>query len=192
MGQRAPTSRTTPSRRSMLMMAAATLVLPSACDRKPEPTETKAPDTPAGPPEGTLEWAIQGPWRAADRVRDPARHPMETLRFFGLQPRMTVVDFWPGSGWYTEILAPYLSRGEGTYYAAGFPTGPGADPAQAALMANYEQRFTADPKLYGEVKFSAFGPTTGAVAPAGGETSGCAHQGAGGKRSRHQGQHHPG
>ena len=167
MGQRAPTSRTTPSRRSMLMMAAATLVLPSACDRKPEPAETKAPDTPAGPPEGTLEWAIQGPWRAADRVRDPARHPMETLRFFGLQPRMTVVDFWPGSGWYTEILAPYLSRGEGTYYAAGFPTGPGADPAQAALMANYEQRFTADPKLYGEVKFSAFGPTTGAVAPAG-------------------------
>ena len=167
MGQRAPTSRTTPSRRSMLVMAAATLVLPGACDRKPEPAETKAPDTPAGPPEGTLEWAIQGPWRAADRVRDPARHPMETLRFFGLQPRMTVVDFWPGSGWYTEILAPYLSRGEGTYYAAGFPTGPGADPAQAALMANYEQRFTADPKLYGEVKFSAFGPTTGAVAPAG-------------------------
>lgn len=148
-------------------MAAATLVLPAACDRKPKPVETKAPETPVGPPEGTLEWAVEGPWRAADRVRDPARHPMETLRFFGLQPRMTVVDFWPGSGWYTEILAPYLARGGGAYYAAGFATGPGADAQQAALVANYEQRFTLDKKLYGEIKFSAFGPMTGPVAPAG-------------------------
>ncbi len=163
-----PSTVTAPSRRTMLMMATATLVLPAACNRKPEPKpEAKAPEVPAGPPEGTLEWAIEGPWRLADRGRDAARHPMETLRFFDLQPRMTVVDFWPGSGWYTEILAPYLSRGGGTYYAAGFPTGPGADPAQAALVANYERRFTSDPKLYGTVKFSAFGPETGEVAPAG-------------------------
>ena len=157
-----------PSRRLMLMMAAATLVLPAACERKPEPKpEPEAPQVPSGPPEGTLEWAVEGPWRVADRGRDPWRHPMETLRFFGLQPRMTVVDFWPGSGWYTEILAPYLSRGGGTYYAAGYPTGPGADPAQAALVANYEQRFTADKKLYGDIKFSAFGATTGPVCPEG-------------------------
>lgn len=158
----------TPSRRLMLMMATATLVLPAACDRKPEAKpEPEAPEAPSGPPEGTLEWAVEGPWRVADRGRDQWRHPMETLRFFGLQPRMTVVDFWPGSGWYTEILAPYLSRGGGTYYAAGYPTGPGADPAQAALVANYEQRFTVDKKLYGEIKFSAFGATTGPVCPEG-------------------------
>jgi len=157
-----------PSRRLMLMAAAATLVLPAACERKPEPKpEPEAPQVPSGPPEGTLEWAVEGPWRVADRGRDQWRHPMETLRFFGLQPRMTVVDFWPGSGWYTEILAPYLSRGGGTYYAAGYPTGPGADPAQAALVANYEQRFTADKKLYGDIKFSAFGATTGPVCPEG-------------------------
>jgi predicted methyltransferase len=160
--------RIRPTRRSMVAMTAAILVLPAACDRnKAKPEAPKPVDVPAGPPEGTLEWAVEGPWRAADRVRDPWRHPMETLRFFGLQPRMTVVDFWPGSGWYTEILAPYLARGGGTYYAAGFATGPGADPAQAALVANYEQRFTADPKLYGTLKFSAFGATTGPVAPAG-------------------------
>lgn len=145
-----------------------TLMLPAACDRKPKtPVETKVAPVDSGPPEGTLEWAIQGPWRSADRWRDPSRHPMETLRFFGLRPHMVVVDFWPGSGWYTEIIAPYLSRGAGTYFAAGFATGPGADPAQAALMANYEHRFTADPKLYGDVKFSAFGATTGPVAPFG-------------------------
>jgi len=169
----------TGSRRSLLagLCACAAVAPPglallglAACDRKPKPapkTETPAPTQPAGPPEGSLEWAIQGPWRAADRTRDPWRHPMETLRFFGLQPNMTVVDFWPGSGWYTEILAPYLSRGGGTYFAAGFSTGPGADPAQAALMANYEARFSADKKLYGDIKFSAFGPETGDVAPPG-------------------------
>ena len=162
------------SRRSLLAGLSACVALAplglAACDRKPKPAvkvETPQPTAPTGPPEGSLEWAVQGPWRAADRTRDVYRHPMETLRFFGLQPNMTVVDFWPGSGWYTEILAPYLSRGGGTYYAAGFSTGPGADAAQASLMANYEARFTADQKLYGEIKFSAFGPTSTDVAPPG-------------------------
>lgn len=150
------------------LTAAATAFL-SACERKPKAEEKAAePDAPAGPAEGSLEWAVEGPWRSGeDRERDVWRHPMETLRFFDLQPRMTVVEFWPGGGWYTEILAPYLARGGGAYYAAGFPTGPGADPSQAALMAAYEQRFTADKKLYGEIKFSAFGARTGEVAPAG-------------------------
>ena len=92
---------------------------------------------------------------------------METLRFFGLQPRMTVVEFWPGSGWWTEILAPYLAEGAGKYVAAGFQTGPLTDPAQSQLMAAFEQRFTTDKRLYGEIILSAFGPTSGPVAEAG-------------------------
>src|SRR5690606_37254397 len=40
--------------------------------------------------------------------RDGARHPYETLMFFGIKPDMTVVELSPGGGWYTEILAPYL------------------------------------------------------------------------------------
>ena len=158
--------RTAPSRRAML--AGAGLLLAGGligCGRQ-EP-EVVEPEAPSGPPEGSLEWAVQGPWRAADRQRDVYRHPMETLRFFGLQPAMTVVEFWPGSGWYAEILAPYLNKGGGAYYGAGFVTGEGANPAQAALTANFERRFSSDKKLYGEVKFSAFGPTTGPVAPAG-------------------------
>jgi predicted methyltransferase len=150
------------------MLAGAGVLLVSglaACGRKDE--KAADPQAPAGPPEGSLEWAIQGAWRAADRPRDIYRHPLETLRFFGLQPSMTVVEFWPGSGWYTEILAPYLNSGEGEYYGAGFATGPGTNPAQAALMANFERRFSSDRKLYGDVKFSAFGATTGPVAPAG-------------------------
>lgn len=166
MRDQARIGRTGPSRRAML--AGVGLVLISgvaACGRKEE--KTADPDAPAGPPEGSLEWAIQGPWRAADRPRDIYRHPLETLRFFGLQPALHVVEFWPGSGWYTEILAPYLAKGDGEYYGAGFATGPGTDPAQAALVANFERRFGSDRRLYGDVKFSAFGSGTGPVAPAG-------------------------
>lgn len=154
------------SRRSVLSgVAASALVSLAACGKKEQTAEP--PPTPDGPPKGSLEWAVAGSWRAQDKGRDAARHPMETLRFFGLQPRMTVVDFWPGSGWYTEILAPYLAEGAGHYIAAGFQTGPGADPAQVQLMSAFQQRFANDRKLYGEIELTAFGPTSGPVAPAG-------------------------
>lgn len=155
------------SRRSVLL-GASTLAMGAlgACGRKDADKAT--PDAPAGPPEGSLEWAVAGPWRSPqDRARDAWRHPMETLRFFGLQPRMTVVEFWPGSGWYTDILAPYLNEGGGQYYAAGFQTGPGADPAQMALMTAYRRRFEEDRRRYGEIQFTAFGLYSGPVAPAG-------------------------
>jgi len=156
-----------PSRRFLLSGAAAlALIAVAGCGPKKEEAP-EAPPAPAGPPEGSLEWAVAGPWRAQDRPRDAFRHPMETLRFFGLQPRMTVVEFWPGSGWYTEILAPYLTRGQGTYIAALFPEGPTADPAQAALNAAFQTRFSADKKLYGEPQFTTFGAASGPVAPVG-------------------------
>ena len=47
----------------------------------------------------------------ANVARDPHRHPAETLAFFGVKPTDSVVEIWPGGGWYTEILAPYLSAG---------------------------------------------------------------------------------
>ncbi|MBA4808387.1 methyltransferase [Brevundimonas sp.] len=160
-----------PSRRSLLSGATALALTGlaaglTACDRKKD-AASEAPPAPAGPPEGSLEWAVAGPWRAQDRGRDAFRHPMETLRFFGLQPAMTVVEFWPGSGWYTEILAPYLARGKGVYVAAVFPEGPMADPAQAALNAAFQTRFSADKRLYGEPQFTTFGAASGPVTPAG-------------------------
>lgn len=166
MADRHKVGRPSASRRSVLCgTGAAALLVLAGCGRKEKTAE--GPPQPAGPPKGSLEWAVAGPWRAQDRIRDAARHPMETLRFFGLQPRMTVVEFWPGSGWWTEILAPYLAEGEGRYVAAGFQTGPGADPSQVALMAAFQTRFTGDRKLYGEIEMSAFGPTSGPVtAPA--------------------------
>src|SRR6185312_6766071 len=51
---------------------------------------------------------------AADRGRDRYRHPKETLLFFGIRPKTRVLQVWPESGWYTEIIAP-LVQGRGQY-----------------------------------------------------------------------------
>ena len=62
--------------------------------------------------EPALTAAVAGSARSpANVARDPHRHPAETLAFFGVKPTDSVVEIWPGGGWYTEILAPYLSAG---------------------------------------------------------------------------------
>ena len=53
----------------------------------------------------------------ANRARDRYRHPVETLSFFGVKPSDTVVEIWPGRGWYSEILGP-LTQEKGTLYLA--------------------------------------------------------------------------
>ena len=65
-----------------------------------------------------LQTALAGPLRIeANKSRDPARHPYEMLHFFGLRPDMSVVEIWPGGGYWTETLAPYL-RAQGQYVVA--------------------------------------------------------------------------
>ena len=71
------------------------------------------------PPQGqaslpALAAAAAAPSRTpANVARDRYRHPVETLAFFGVEPNDTVVEIWPGGGWYTEVLAPYLASGGG-------------------------------------------------------------------------------
>ena len=36
---------------------------------------------------------------AADKARDSARKPVETLTFWGLKPKQTVIELSPGGGW---------------------------------------------------------------------------------------------
>lgn len=58
-----------------------------------------------------LAAAVAAPTRTATNIaRDKYRHPAETLAFFGVKPTDTVVELWPGGGWYTEVLAPYLKE----------------------------------------------------------------------------------
>ena len=159
------------SRRAWMVGAAAVAL--SGCGRKPAKPDdtaanTTAPESKAAPasPRGSLEWAIAGDWRGTDARRDTARHPLETLRFFGLKPGMTVVEFWPGAGWYSQILAPVLTASGGTLVAAGFEPGQ-ADAAIAQVQQAYQKQFSGRRDLYGAVKMSSFGMKSGAVAPAG-------------------------
>lgn len=68
------------------------------------------PDTKAALPQ-SIEAAVESDFRAPENSdRDKYQHPEETLSFFGLKPDMTVVEVSPGSGYFTEILAFYLSE----------------------------------------------------------------------------------
>ncbi len=44
------------------------------------------------------------------QARYGARHPAETLDFFGIKPGMTVIEAFPGGGWYTKLIAPWLGK----------------------------------------------------------------------------------
>jgi len=65
-----------------------------------------------------LQAAVSDPGRSSNFVaRDKARHPAGELAFFGISPTMTVVELWPGGGYWTEILGRFLAGG-GSYYVA--------------------------------------------------------------------------
>jgi predicted methyltransferase len=96
-----------------------------------------------------LDAALAAPQRSdANKARDAARHPKETLRFFGLQPTQSVIEIAPGAGWYTEILAPVL-REHGKLYAAHYA--PTNDERRQA-RARFEAKLAADPAYYGRVQ----------------------------------------
>ena len=101
------------------MIALSALVL-AACGQPETPaSETPAPETPpvetASTEASPLDAAIAGEHRTdAEKARDAWRHPKETLEFFGVEADDKVVELWPGGGWYTNVIAPYLASGGGT------------------------------------------------------------------------------
>jgi predicted methyltransferase len=100
--------------------------------------------------------AIDAPTRTpANVARDRYRHPYETLQYFGVRPRDNVVEIWPGGGWYSEILAPYVLQGGGTYYAAAMNDN---------MLRGVRGLMTANPSLYGSIRTATFPAfETGAV-----------------------------
>ncbi|MCG8434505.1 MAG: methyltransferase, partial [Gammaproteobacteria bacterium] len=81
---------------------------------------------------------------------------------------MTVVEIWPGRGWYTEILAPAL-KGHGKLYAAGFCIDAKRPPEWRKNMAREMNAFYKDnPDVYGEVEVTELSvPECTDIAPAG-------------------------
>ena len=101
-----------------------------------------------------LDAAIAGSHRSdANKARDRYRHPKETLEFFGLRRDMTVVEIWPGGGWYTDILAPVL-KGTGKLYAAEYGANP-PFPYQSREMEALRAKIARAPDAYGNITFTS-------------------------------------
>lgn len=150
------------TRRLILVGAPSTAL--AACSPRPK-TDRTAPVAKTALAPATLEGVVAGAWRSdADKARDRFRHPVESLKFWGLKPGMTVVEFWPGAGWYTDILAPYLEATKGKFYAV---VQQDDQPASAEAVRIYRRKIELNKRIYGDVHFTEFGPNSGPVAPDG-------------------------
>ncbi|MDB4974177.1 MAG: hypothetical protein JWN48_2518 [Myxococcaceae bacterium] len=127
---------------SCALLAACGGAKPAASDTTATPL-VSPPVVPSSAALGPVAAAVASPSRTPANVeRDPARHPTETLAFFGVQPNQTVIELWPGRGWYTEVLAPLL-RDQGKLVAVA-PTGDYLQP--------YKDFLAAKPDIYERVQ----------------------------------------
>jgi predicted methyltransferase len=83
--------------------------------------------------------------------RDKYRHPIETLDFFGFRPTMTVLEYGPGEGWYTELLAPVLAKKGKLLATNGDPNGP-AEERSTFYAERFKLFLERAPELYGKVE----------------------------------------
>lgn len=105
-----------------------------------------AAQQPAARQVSPLAAAISAPTRTpANVARDQYRHPAETLTFFGVKPGDSVVELWPGGGWYTEILAPYLASGGALHVV----------PPAGRYDERIRTKVASDP-VYGKVQVATF------------------------------------
>ncbi len=107
-------------------------------------------------PDG-LKTILGGGHRSAEnKARDQYRHPLQTLAFFDVHKYMTVVEIWPGSGWYSEILAPFL-KDEGQYYAAHFSVNANV-PYFKKNVQRFIEKTQALPSIYGKMQLTVLQP----------------------------------
>lgn len=150
--------------RSILLVASAFISIPyaiAASDAAPQNVGQAnhsghaAPSAAGATPAVDANWiaaAVAAPTRTpANRHRDQYRNPAETLAFFGIKAGDTIVELYPGAGWYTEILAPLSKTGGNTLVAAS------EWKRLAPVLAWAKDR----PDVYGHLTFAEF-PATGA------------------------------
>jgi len=100
-----------------------------------------------------------------NRLRDQYRNPQATLEFFDVKPNHSVVEIWPGGGWYSEILAPHL-KNNGQLYAAHFPSDSKVAFFRKSRKA-FEKKITTYPDIYSTVTMTNFEPPANLnIAPA--------------------------
>ena len=81
---------------------------------------------------------------------------------------MSVLEIWPGSGWYSEIIAPMLAE-KGKFYLAHYAVeNPRTANWQREARAKQEADIAKRVALYGKPVFTSLGPPDHlAIAPAG-------------------------
>jgi predicted methyltransferase len=121
--------------------------------------------------ESTLSSLLDGAHRdPANKARDQYRHPAQTLSFFGIKDDMTVIEVTPGSGWYAEILAPFL-RDKGKYIAAPNDANKASSDRAKEYFGKQNDalraKLAAHPAVYDKAMISAVDPKAPVFAPAG-------------------------
>jgi predicted methyltransferase len=133
-----------------------------ACGCATQPATGTNPETSAA----LTRVLASGHRSAANRARDPYRHPQQTLEFFGIRQDMTVVEIWPGGGWYTEVLAPLL-RERGRLYASHLD--PASSDYARTTVDTFRSKLAERPDLYDRVIVTmlAAPPAANEIAPPG-------------------------
>jgi predicted methyltransferase len=95
--------------------------------------------------------------------RDAQRHPQETLEWLGVQPTHTVLEYGPGEGWYTELLAPLLAKKGKLLVTQNDPEGP--KDQRGTLYGVRTKYFLEElPEVYGAVEPVRVNPKTPSLA----------------------------
>lgn len=135
----------------MKLTLALSLLLLGACSTN-RPAEVAKPKAVL---PTSIQEAVNSNYRTDEnKKRDVYRHPVETLSFFGLKPEMTVVEVYPGSGWYTEIIAPFVAQ-KGKYILAA-PTSNPEKPYTVANELKIKEWMTRNPEVNQNVTLATF------------------------------------
>jgi len=134
---------------------ALTALLLLGCEAE-KPTETASEETakpaPAQEPvadTALLETVLAGDWRTDNaKARDKFRNPAETLAFCQVDPSTNITEIWPGSGWYSQILVPWVHANGGKFTAAIID--PQSSEGAANLLSRYLEQF-ANTEQFGEI-----------------------------------------
>ncbi len=95
---------------------------------------------------------------AGNMARNEYRHPAQTLGFFGFEDGMSVLEIWPGGGWYTEVIAPAV-RDHGTFTVANWdPAVEGQPNYRYELPKRLKAKFAERPDLYDQVQEVLYSP----------------------------------
>lgn len=103
--------------------------------------------------------ASEGDHRSdGNKARNIYRNPVETLEFFGIEDGMTVMEIWPGGGWYTEILAPAMRDHGKLIVATWDPQVEGQPSYRYELPEKMDKTFAQHPEIYDQVSIEYFSP----------------------------------